>query len=219
MFYGNTHIKNYTDNSLVLPATSLADSCYERMFSSCTALTSAPVLPATSLAISCYREMFSGCTALTAAPALPATRLAVGCYSFMFDGCTHLNYVRCLATDISASGCTSGWLNNVAAIGVLFKAPGMEHWTSGDNIPSGWVVEEHDIDPITVPLTFQAGEAGTIIVKKDEGSTLNPIQYSLNGSEWAYVSWNTPISLAATDVICFRGNNGTCCVNVNVDGM
>ena len=246
MFYGNMRIKNYTANSLFLPATSLADSCYEKMFSGCTALTTAPALPASSLAISCYREMFSGCTALATAPALPASSLVEhcyygmfsgctaltsapallastlvdGCYYGMFEGCTNLNYVRCLAMDISASSCTQGWLSNVAATGTFDKAPGMENWTTGDSgIPAGWIVEDHDIDPITVPLTFQAGEAGTITVKKDEGSTLNPIQYSLNGSEWAYVSWNTPISLAATDVICFRGNNGTCCVYVNVDGM
>ena len=246
MFYGNTHIKNHTDKSLVLPAASLAESCCEEMFSGCTGLTTAPALPATTLAYACYSHMFSGCTALTSAPELPATTLVNRCYycmfygcsaltsapelpattlvnrcySFMFAGCTHLNYVRCLATDISATECTYSWFRSVAATGVFFKASGMENWTTGDNgIPSGWIVEDHDIDPITVPLTFQAGEAGTITVKKDEGSTLNPIQYSLNGSEWAYVSWNTPISLAATDVICFRGNNGTCCVYVDVEGL
>ena len=57
MFYGNTHIRNRSDKSLVLPATTLAHACYEEMFSGCTALTTAPELPATSLANYCYNKM------------------------------------------------------------------------------------------------------------------------------------------------------------------
>ena len=74
----------------VLPATTLADSCYEDMFSCCTSLTSGPVLPATTLAEYCYYGMFSGCTSLTSCPALPATTLAKCCYIEMFYGCTSL---------------------------------------------------------------------------------------------------------------------------------
>ena len=74
----------------VLPATTLASSCYYGMFSGCTSLTEAPVLPATTLASSCYYGMFLGCTSLTEAPVLPATTLADYCYSSMFSGCTSL---------------------------------------------------------------------------------------------------------------------------------
>ena len=63
-----------------LPATTLATSCYDRMFQGCTGLTTAPELPATTLASSCYYYMFQGCTGLTIAPALPATTLATCCY-------------------------------------------------------------------------------------------------------------------------------------------
>ena len=160
--------------------------------------------------------MFSGCTALTAAPALPATKLANYCYKEMFSGCSNLNYVKCLATDISANDCTNQWLSGVAATGTFVKFPGMEHWTTGDSgIPAGWTVV--DYDPIMNPLTFKAVKAGTITVNLDEGANLNLIQYSLNEGEWTNVSWNTPISLSANDVIRFRGNNGTCCVYVPIN--
>ena len=73
-----------------LPATTLADDCYNSMFLGCTSLTATPELPATKLADYCYSSMFLGCTSLTSAPELPATTLAEGCYSSMFLNCTKL---------------------------------------------------------------------------------------------------------------------------------
>lgn len=79
---------------LVLPATTLADGCYGRMFQGCTSLTTAPsILPATQLVESCYNYMFNGCTSLTTAPELPATTLAEYCYSNMFQYCSSLTTV------------------------------------------------------------------------------------------------------------------------------
>ena len=75
LFYNCKNIKTCKD--LVLPATTLASSCYYSMFQNCTSLTSAPELPATTLATQCYTFMFSGCTSLTQAPELPATTLAI----------------------------------------------------------------------------------------------------------------------------------------------
>ena len=86
MFRGCTSLTTSPD----LPATTLAPQCYEEMFFGCTNLTTAPELPATTLAGSCYKSMFYGCTALTAAPELPATTLADSCYRYMFNGCTAL---------------------------------------------------------------------------------------------------------------------------------
>ena len=100
------------------------------------------VLPATTLAQNCYNSMFRDCTGLTAAPALPATTLEQYCYNSMFSGCTHLVAITCLATDISASGALSNWVLNVAASGTFTKAAGVT-WPSGYNgIPSNWTVEE-----------------------------------------------------------------------------
>ena len=75
---------------LVLPATTLANYCYQYMFQDCTSLTTAPELPATTLADYCYQYMFSGCTSLTTAPVLSATTLADKCYQYMFQDCTSL---------------------------------------------------------------------------------------------------------------------------------
>ena len=72
--------KGLTDASkLLLPATTLANHCYDSMFSYCESLTTAPELPATTLANYCYDSMFDSCTSLTTAPELPATTLADGC--------------------------------------------------------------------------------------------------------------------------------------------
>ena len=90
LFKNNIFIKNHPSKKLVLPATTLADYCYQGMFFGCTGLTSAPELPATTLAGSCYYQMFRGCTGLTSAPELPATTLANNCYASMFYGCTGL---------------------------------------------------------------------------------------------------------------------------------
>jgi hypothetical protein len=73
-----------------LPATTLADNCYNAMFKGCKNLTSAPELPAKIATESCYSNMFYGCTSLTTAPELPATTLAKYCYGSMFEDCTNL---------------------------------------------------------------------------------------------------------------------------------
>jgi hypothetical protein len=88
LFAHNSGLVNISKS--FLPATTLAEYCYQYMFSSCTSLTQAPELPATTLAEYCYSYMFEGCTSLTQAPELPATKLAEYCYNEMFYGCTSL---------------------------------------------------------------------------------------------------------------------------------
>ena len=73
-----------------LPATTLAEHCYDWMFANCSYLTKAPELPATTMVEGCYKQMFIGCTSLTKAPELPATTLAKYCYQMMFQNCTSL---------------------------------------------------------------------------------------------------------------------------------
>lgn len=122
-----------------LPATTLANTCYQGMFSGCSALTTAPALPATTLVDSCYNSMLSGCTSLTTAPTLPATTLTNGCYEFMFYGCTSLNSVTTYAQDISANSCISSWLYNVAAQGDFYNLGSASYTAdSASGIPSGW---------------------------------------------------------------------------------
>ena len=100
----------------MLPATKLADNCYEGMFNGCTALTNAPALPATELAERCYYSMFYGCTALKSAPALPATELADNCYRGMFNGCTALKSAPALPAEKLALFCYNNMFNGCTAL-------------------------------------------------------------------------------------------------------
>lgn len=78
-------------SSDLLPATTLAENCYESMFYNCSSLENAPELPAEKLEYYCYRAMFRGCNKLTSVPSvLPATELAVSCYREMFYACESL---------------------------------------------------------------------------------------------------------------------------------
>ena len=96
LFYFCDNISNC--GSLTLPATTLANSCYQNMFYGCFNLTQAPALPATTLAQSCYHSMFQFCISLTQAPALPATTLADSCYYNMFYGCSNLTQAPIIKT-------------------------------------------------------------------------------------------------------------------------
>ena len=75
MFNGCSSLTTLPEN--LLPATTLAEYCYNRMFNGCSSLTNAPKLPATTLVSCCYSYMFNGCTSLTSLPEnmLPATTL------------------------------------------------------------------------------------------------------------------------------------------------
>ena len=108
MFYGCTALTN----APALPATELADNCYQGMFNGCTSLKSAPALPAEKLALFCYNNMFNGCTALTQAPELKASTIKTSCYSYMFDGCSNLSSVTMLAEDVSVENYLMQWLKN-----------------------------------------------------------------------------------------------------------
>ena len=105
LFYENTHIKNHGTEALLLPATTLSQSCYVNMFMGCTSLTKAPDLPATTLVERCYNAMFNGCTALTSAPELKAQTLANYCYASMFYKCTSLKVAPSLPATELKQGC------------------------------------------------------------------------------------------------------------------
>ena len=123
----------------VLPATTLADSCYFCMFSGCQALTKAPELPATTLERYCYYRMFYGCQSLTKAPELPATILAQNCYQYMFSYCRSLKEVRISATT-TASDALNDWLSGVSATGDFYCDPSATIFptNSSSGIPKGW---------------------------------------------------------------------------------
>ena len=158
LFSNNTHIKNHDTLDLVLPATTLADQCYDSMFQGCTQLTKAPELPAIKMAAACYASMFENCTSLAKAPELPAKELDLNCYDGMFEGCTaltespvlpaetldklycyysmfygctNLKSVTCLATSIEYSHNVEDWLENA---GSAVTGPKEFHCKAGSTI-------------------------------------------------------------------------------------
>lgn len=127
-----------------LDTDTLANHAFERLFSGCEGLLSAPELPATSLGKSCYERMFQNCTSLTEAPVLPAATLANSCYKQMFSGCTALSSITMLATDITADDCLYNWVKGVAVSGTFTKDSTMLTLPSGDSgIPSVWAVQDY----------------------------------------------------------------------------
>ena len=91
-----TYIDIDPQDPLLLPAMTLTEKCYLRMFFNCTSLTTAPALPATTLANWCYYNMFRQCSNLTDVsliPKLPAETLMPNCYRELFRLCTSLTSV------------------------------------------------------------------------------------------------------------------------------
>ena len=134
-------------SGLLLPATTLSENCYSRMFAGCSELTDTPTeLPALTLAPGCYSNMFEGCDKISDAPHLPATELVDRCYASMFYQCGSLKNVTCLATTITGSDCTTDWLYEVNNPGTFTKAKGASCWDDldyDDGIPFGWTVNEY----------------------------------------------------------------------------
>ena len=133
--------------------TVVAAYCCANMFLGCTSLTdiSGISLPAMTLAEGCYKKMFEGCSKITVAPELPAKDLVTRCYQYMFNYCTSLSYVKAMfitspKTDYSYDSTyynyTQAWLNNVASTGTFVKNEAATWDVTGANgIPSGWTVE------------------------------------------------------------------------------
>ena len=126
----------------VLPATTLAPSCYSNMFKDCTSLTKAPALPATDFisldasidASNCYESMFWGCTSLTEAPELPATKLNIRCYYNMFYDCTSLTKAPELPATTLEESCYESMFSGCAS---LTKAPELPATTLAFDCYSG----------------------------------------------------------------------------------
>ena len=118
-----------------LPATILADYCYQYMFYRCTSLINAPILPATTLDNYCYQYMFYGCTSLTSAPELPATTLANYCYYYMFQGCSSLVNAPELPATVLADYCYQYMFNGCTKLNYI--KVNFSSWV--DNTTNNWV--------------------------------------------------------------------------------
>lgn len=99
------------------------------------------ILPATTLTDSCYKYMFYKCTSLTESPELPATTLVNNCYAYMFQDCTSLHYIKVLATSSTFSSCTN-WVSGVSTTDGTFVCSSQYFWRpDSSGRPSGWTVE------------------------------------------------------------------------------
>ena len=105
---------------LLLPATTMKNSCYHDMFSRCTGLTFSPALPAIMLAPDCYSSMFRGCAGLIVAPELPASTAEGHCYYSMFQGCKNLTVAPELPATVLGEYCYSNMFTNCTG---LISAP------------------------------------------------------------------------------------------------
>ena len=119
MFQGCTNLTTAPE----LPATILVNYCYYGMFWNCTSLTTAPELPATTMREGCYATMFYKCTSLTTAPELPATTLADYCYQSMFEGCTSLTTAPELPATTLTDYCYSGMFNGCTSLTTAPELP------------------------------------------------------------------------------------------------
>ena len=195
LFLNNTHIKNHETLDIILPATTLSEGC--------------------------YKKMFYGCTGLTRAPELPAATLTKECYNSMFLGCKNLNSIKCLATNILAADCTQNWIVNVAATGSFVCAQNNSIWHYKDKasgIPKGWISDPPvaSVDAKELPLTLEAIEDGAIaIINFDKFENL---QYSKNNGTKTNVDGNIPVS--AGDKVCLfaDGPNFVSLLRINCSG-
>ena len=160
MFSGCTSLTSTPE----LPATKLADWCYNNMFSGCTSLTSAPKLPATTLAKNCYYAMFSDCISLTSAPILPATKLADWCYGNMFNNCKSLSTVTMLAPASELNSARelyffNSWLDNNAGTDASSRTLKVQD-------EAAYTALEGTGD---LPGIWKKGAANTTVLNKDGG--------------------------------------------------
>jgi hypothetical protein len=95
-------------------------------------------LTSTSTAESCYQRMFTSCTSLTTAPEIFATTLKYNSFYYMFYNCTSLNYVKHHITEWNIWN-ASDWLYNVAPNGTMYCPLNSTIPSNDDDgIPSGW---------------------------------------------------------------------------------
>lgn len=166
-----------------------AANTFRYMFYNCSKLTTAEnlIMPATTLTNYCYDRMFSNCTILTTAPKLPATTLVTGCYSYMFNGSRALNYVKCLAVDHSASSCTSNWLGSVASSGTFYKASDATWATGTSGIPSGWTTTTFTLAFLVSEYIVEPNSTVTAVCYMSDTSYASKLRYSIADTTYATI--------------------------------
>ena len=183
-----------------LPATSLDNNCYVFMFSGCSSLTTVPEeLPATTLKSSCYYNMFSGCTSLTATPKLPATTVGSNCYASMFSGCTSLTkaYVKAAFSSLNCGNMFKGCTNASTSTFYSDNAAGWK--IAFPNNLGDWQAEAY---PLTYPVALSAVTSDYV------GSVV-----TTDGNVYATAKDATDAGKTAVAKICYVGTTGDATYN------
>ena len=173
------------------------------------------VLPATTLKESCYQDMFNGCKGIEKAPELPAPTLEKDCYREMFYDCSKLNSVKCLATDITAENCTKDWLGNAGSEATGEKV--IETQVSMDDVPADWteVIVSIDLSKLTADYEAQDGDVltGTLDGKAQpykitiaDGATVTLNGVTINGVSSSDVKWAGITCLGNATIILKDGS-------------
>lgn len=127
-----------------LPATTLANYCYDSMFYGCTSLTTAPSIASTSVPYGALESMFNSCTSLTTSPDLRSiTSVGTEGMAYMFSRCSNLTTAYAPTITWDATNKTTNWLYEVANSGTLFADPSIASsipTNSSSGCPSGWSV-------------------------------------------------------------------------------
>lgn len=117
---------------------------------------------------------------------------------------------KCMVTHLDSRTVTDVWYNIVDGQVVRHYDTNIVY--DSEAVSVIYTKVELETPMAEMPLTFEAVEAGSITVNWEQWSTpsLDGIQYQLNGGEWTDAAWGQPITLAANDKVCLRGDNGTC---------
>lgn len=113
------------------------------MFEGCSSLTTLPNLPATTLADNCYECMFKGCSSLVEIPkgwVLKAQTTALGSCNSMFYSCYLLQK---MAVSYSGTINSSDWrsfLYNVSSTGTFYYSKNQTKENIKSIVPSGWTL-------------------------------------------------------------------------------
>ena len=141
MFNGCTSLTTIPSN--LLPATTLANYCYDSMFRDCTSLTTIPNLPATTLANLCYSDMFRDCTSLVETPEgwyLPAQTIYDMSCSSMFANCYRLHKMAVSYSGTIDASHWSNFLGDVSWAGTFYYSKNQTKENIKSIVPSGWTL-------------------------------------------------------------------------------
>ena len=141
MFYGCSSLTSVPSN--LLPATTLADGCYQNMFYGCSSLTTIPNLPATTLSRDCYSYMFYGCTGLATTPEgwyLPAQTTSSSSCSSMFANCYKLHKMTVSYSGTITASDWRGFLNDVSWGGTFYYSKNQTEGNIKPIVPEGWTL-------------------------------------------------------------------------------